>query len=133
MSKKTPAKNPAKTESTPEEKQALQAAQALEKRKKLTLRMTNYANRLLIEIDEKEKVEGSDDEVYKLGFIRRTLLWCFRQLIRASAWLLDRIEELANWVSDVLGTAGRPVVSLYDKAKTFVKGVEEAEGTKVAA
>lgn len=107
--------------------QAAKAAATLEQRKKLTTRMRNYGETLQVKIEARMTKEGSDEEVSQLNFIRKAVLWAFRKVVLGGAWLLDQIEKLANWISDLLGTAARPITSTYTKVKTWIVGAEQHE------
>jgi len=109
--------------------QAAEAAEAVEKKKKLTSRMRGYANDLIARINEKEKDEKSGEDVPKLSLIRRILMTVMTWVTRASAWVLDRIEELCRYVADLLGTAGRPITSTVEKIERWYSGTKD----KVAA
>lgn len=122
---------PPQVDPTPEHLTAInasaEAAGTLQKRKKLTLRMRDYAATLQTKIDATVRDKDSGKEVSQLTFIRRALLWAFKKAITGTAWLLDQIEKLAGWIADMLGTAARPITGTYTKVKSWVKGAEEHE------
>lgn len=100
------------------------AACVLEQRKKLTVRMRNYAETLQVKIEATVIEKGTDKEVSELSFIRKAVYWAFKQAVNATAWLLDQIQKLAEWISDVLSTTSRPVTSIYSRVKTWFVGAE---------
>lgn len=110
-----------------------QALQENERKKKLTTRIRNHANAIANRINEKVKEEGSEDETYKMSYIRRAILWLYTKIAKASAWFLDQVEKIAAWITDMLSVGTRPVTATYYKVRDFVKGEDPAAEAKLAA
>ncbi len=110
---------------------AVQASKEVQQKKKLTTRMCDYAESLQVKINEKIK-NKEGEEVSKLGYIRKALLYALSLLTHTSAWILNRVEQLAGWLSKLLGTAALPVTNTYKGVRDWVKGDPETKAAMAA-
>lgn len=111
---------------------AVKATTVVQDKKPLPLRLRDYANEIQNRMQE-TNTDDNGEEVAKLGYIRKALLWAFKQVLKGTAWLIARIGELASWIADMLGTAARPVTATYTGVRDWVKGKPDAETAMQAA